>query len=178
MVATPGKRVTKPVTKKVTSAAQWRTAKRKGVVIDLPSGNTAKVARTLDLTSLVKQGHIPNPLAGIVNKMISTGGALPPGEELSAEAVNQMIDLVNENVAKCMIEPKCVVPPKDAEEGWEPEDEDAISVEEMELSDRMFIFTFAQGAASDLQQFRGGPTAVVAPVPDGEGVPVPAESNT
>ncbi len=176
-MVTQSKRTTKPVTKKVTSAAEWRTAKLKGVVIELPSGHVVKVTRTLDLTSLVKQGHIPNPLAGLVNKMISTGGALPPGEELSSEAVNQMIDLVNINVAKCMIEPKCVVPPEDAEEGWEPE-EDAISVEEMELSDRMFIFSFAQGAASDLQQFRGGPAPVVAPVPDGKGVPVPAESNT
>lgn len=159
----------------VTSASEWRNKKKKGQIITLPSGLVARVMRVMDLMEMIKNGKIPSPLTGVINNMVSDKTAGPEKaseeqEKLDPDAVSEMLKLIDDCVARAMVEPKVEIPPEDAPTYWEPEDEDAISINDMELDDRFFIFTFAQGFASDLESFRKGQAAFMAGVPDGEGV--------
>lgn len=169
----------------VTPASQWRTQTKEGFVTELPSGNFARIRRTMDLFDLLKNGQIPNPLAARIKDMLnSKGGGLPDlsqGEGDQGEAVTQMMDLVARQCVATFVEPRVEVKPddwdpeaidpdtKEKKGEWEPS-EGAISIDDLTIQDRMFVFAFAQGMALDLSAFRGQPAAPVAPVTHGEGV--------
>jgi hypothetical protein len=164
-----------PEIRETTSAKNWKTPRRQGFLLDLPSGNTARVRRTLDIYHMMKAGTIPNPLSGIINEMMKGERTGIDMKELEPQALQQMLRLLDNCAAGSMVDPPCVIPPDDAPSDWEPADENAISVADLTLEDKMFIFSFSQGAAGDLESFRAQQAAVVANVPDGEGVPVQAE---
>lgn len=161
----------------VTSAAEWKAAKKQeGEVIELPSGKFMRVKRTMTMLVMLKAGQLPNPLASIVQEMMNKGGNIDPSAfgGKSLEAVQQMLDLADQAVLKAAVEPRVQMKPEDWDEkhpgeDWEP-DEDAISLEDVDQDDRMYIFSYAQGAAADLTSFREGQNAFMAQLSNGEGV--------
>lgn len=171
-----------------TSATEWRSSRKAGFLSTLPSGNVARLRRTMDLLTLLRTGTIPNPLRGIINEMIQGQGekTLDPSE-MSEEGFIQFVDLLNDTVVKCVIEPSvqkhpdAPKPPDDPEdsatyerfqeemvawEQWEPEP-GYLSTNDFELEDKMFIFMVAHGMASDLSSFREVQDQSVASVQDG-----------
>jgi hypothetical protein len=84
-----------------------------GFVVELPSGNFAKIRRTLDLPTLLRSGQIPNPLAGIVRKAMAEGDPdilknIP--QEKSGPVMEQLLDLMDTVVCRSMIEPRVTRP--------------------------------------------------------------------
>lgn len=172
----------------VTSVSEWRSPTKTGQIIELPSGNRARVKRTMDLMELLKAGKIPNPLNSIVEEMIAQGKADLSNEEIGADAVIQMIDFIDDNVVRAMVDPKCERPPAPKENEtadeysarlieWEPPS-GKLSVNDIDLDDRMFIFAFSQGLASDLESFRRAQGAVMAPISTGKELSVPSQPNS
>jgi hypothetical protein len=160
-------------TPQVTPASEWRK-KKQGFVVTLPGGNVIRMRRTMDLFSLVKAGKIPNPLAGIVKSAMKQGGGAPDPEEmaknLNEEAIVQMLELVDASIPKIVLEPRVVARPDDADFDWEPP-EGAIEVTDLEVEERMFIYSVAQGGAADLESFREQQNSFMAPPSDGSDVP-------
>lgn len=142
----------------VTPAEAWRTGAKEGFVIELPSGKRARVKRTMNLLTMLEKGKIPNPLAGRMREMIAERKAMPElkGDDAS-EAVPQLLDLVAAQVKRNFVEPRVEEEPADWDEEtdgeWEPS-EGAISLEDVDMQDRMYAFAFAQGMALDLEKFR------------------------
>lgn len=150
-----------------TSVSEWRTTPIEGFVLKLPSGKSVKMRRTLDMFELLRQGRIPNPLAGVVRKMMDGGGKPTNMKDIADDpkALEQFLDLLNSAVARAVIEPRVVV----TEDGNPPED--ALDVTEIDMDDRMYIFAVAQGGATDLEQFRKQQDEFMASVQDVPRVP-------
>lgn len=177
---TENKRHTPKKTPQITSAQAWSQGQADGVVTELPSGKIVMLVRKLDLPVMLRSGRIPNPLAGVIRKMIN-GGQEKPGlpEEMSQDPVvfEQMMDMVDNAVAAAMVEPKAIVPPTKGKHpstaiGFSETDEafqkrwndyedvladveaNTISTDWVSLEDKIFIFFFSQGGAADLATFR------------------------
>jgi len=168
----------------VTTASEWGKSKTQpvedGLLVPLPSGNVVKVRRTMDMMALLRAGRIPNPLAGIVQKMIDTGNAnladaMKSSGPQTAKVSQQLLDLLDQTWMRAVIEPEFDAPDlrgqlKDASgknikpdethdeylariENWKPE-EGKISIFDVDNDDKMYVFGVAQGAAVDLARFR------------------------
>lgn len=167
-------------TPQVSTASSWKGAAVEGQVITLPSGNVVRCKRTMDLMTLMKAGKIPNPLSGIINSMVSRGGQMPSMDDVGDEGVSALLGFIDKNVIESVVEPKIVPVPEpekdedadayaDRLKGWTPDDPDAVPISWIDMDDRMFIFTFSQGMASDLESFREEQAAAMASVADGPG---------
>jgi hypothetical protein len=169
-------------------------SKEEGFITPLPSGNVVRMRRSLDLVVQLQSGQIPNPLAGIVRKMIDTGNPNFPMDAADSNTMLQFLDLMNETAVHCIISPPFAMPPKRGygENGRKlPKPETAeeyqarlekwvcpeghISVWDMEMEDRLFVFAVAQGAAANLATFREQSERTLAALQAGEGVREPAK---
>lgn len=165
----------------VTDANAWRSSRKEGFVVRLPSGNTCRVRRTMDLMTMLRAGKIPNPLAKIVRESIRSSGdpTKMDTSDLDEEALEQMMDMIDKGAAKAIIEPPVMFPPDDEDdpENWVPP-EGNISIYDLTIEDRMFVFNVAQGAAGDLNSFRRLQDRTLAHVPNGEQVSDSPQSAT
>lgn len=175
-----------------TSIEDWGRAKSvEGFIVELPSGNRCKVRRTLDLPFLLKSGQIPNPLAGIVQKQMDTQrpdlflneAANHPQQ---SKIVNQLGDMLDAQVVKMMIEPKVsrpnplgMDPANGRDEDWDhylerirdwQPDEGTLSVFDISMEDKVFLFSIGQGMAADLESFRAEAIATLDVVQAGKNV--------
>jgi hypothetical protein len=144
-----------------TSAAEWRSARKQGFVVTLPSGQKAMVRRTLDLFAKLKEGKIPNPLASQITRMIEENRIVTDEKELGEEGVIQMLDMFDETLEAMMITPRFERPPADAPWNWEPS-AGAIGPDDMMLEDKVFLFGVAQGGTADVASFRQQSSHLVA----------------
>lgn len=204
-----------------TSISSWKKGpaipkptRAEGFIVDLPSENVVLMTRTMDMPILLKTGKIPNPLAGIVQRMIDTRNPEYPQEAMDTEVMMQLLDLMHETIVRCVLEPPFDMPAprvrsgKDIETAedyqqrlseWTPdftedgerehitlmdsdpehekscECERKISVWDMYMDDRLYIFAVAQGAAADLASFRKEQERNVADLQAGERVRVPTK---
>lgn len=156
---------------KVTTVSEHRSREPEGFLVKCPSGLVVKMRRTLDLFVLLKTGRIPNPLGSMVQSMMDKG-AVDMGElsSVSGAAMQQFLAMMDDCVVKAVISPKIVLVSGDQEMP-----EDALDITEVDPDDRMFIYSVAQGGAADLAKFRDEQNAVMASLPDGQGVPKPAK---
>lgn len=189
----------------VTAPTEWgkkkETPVEDGLIVPLPSGNVVKVRRTMDMLALLRSGRIPNPLAGIVQKMIDTGNpdlasAMQATGPESAKTSQQLLDLLDATWLRAVIEPEFDGPPQRGklrdEAGrfikqhetvdeyqerlstWTPED-GKISIFDVDMDDKMYVFGVAQGAAVDLARFRAEQDAALDLVHANEPVPSSGE---
>lgn len=198
---TTPKKANNPKNLKPTSASEWKKSDtlyesdillEEGFVTELPSGNVVRMTRRLDMTAMLTDGKIPNPLAGVVQKMIDERdplGLVKNGND-DPRVSQQLLDLVNQIVIENVIEPPMAGPeprgkvkdeatgkfiPESAEEyqdrllNWQcPEGH--VAVFQLTLEDRFYIFSVAQGAAADLARFRSESKRVMGNVSKSEGV--------
>jgi hypothetical protein len=142
-----------------TSSSAWRSTRKEGFVVELPSGNKARVRRTLDLFDLVRQGKVPNKLIKVVQQMMGGGRNMKEmnlsPEELDSETLQEMTKFIDVCCTRVMIEPRCMFPPDgDPEpELWDPP-EGAISIFDLGEEDKLYLFHLAQGGVADIEKFR------------------------
>lgn len=154
----------------ITAASEWG-ADKQGFVVELPSGRVARIKRSLDLSALLKQGRIPNPLNSIIMEMVRTKKQDFDIAKLDPDAMQQFMKLVDDIMCRCFVEPRCQQPPErlpgedinayqERADAWAPA-EGSIHVEWVSEIDKMFVFAVAQGAATDLAPFREAESADV-----------------
>lgn len=146
-----------------TAAADWKSPRKMGFVIPLPSGNACRMRRTLNLRVMAESGAIPNPLAKDIlsridpdNKTVAINFA-----DLSEKSRVQTLDLIDRTVVEALVEPTVEIPPETDEDGnpvmaefWQPTTPGAISIMDLSVDDKFYIFAIAQGAVDDLRSFR------------------------
>jgi len=148
----------------VTLAREWRKPREEGYLVELPSGNVARLG-PVDLSQFLLDGDIPDLLAPFVARMLFEGVS---DEELDAEfapekaleKAGETMQLINTICRASFIEP-CIV---DEDPG-----EDAILIEDVTVDDRNFVFSVATRGVMALKSFRVGQEEDVEPLPDSEG---------
>lgn len=170
----------KPNPKPVTTAKGWKKASSDAEEVELPSGNVALIRRP-GLPELMANNIFPDSLTGIAQRAVDQGksGKNPKLAELESEKAMRdvmgdpqkmadMMDVFDRATSMCVVEPKCVYykdeqgNPRDSaarevlahELGYEAA-EDVIWSDEVDLSDKLFIFQFVVGGTRDLERFRG-----------------------
>lgn len=176
----------------VTSPTEWgarATPVENGFITELPSGNVIRMQRTMDMLVLLRTGQIPNPLAGIVQKMIDSGDpGFPADAAKNPNVAEQLLDLLDRTWMKAVIEPPFDAPrPRGkSEDGrnieetqqqyidriskWSPA-EGKISVFDVDVNDKLYVLVVAQGVAADLAKFREVTEESVAALSASERVP-------
>jgi len=154
-----------------TSAEEWKSPRKQGFLIMLPSGNVMRMRRTMNIVKAVKAGTIPNPLGQIVRNQIGGGMPLLRMADLPEDAMVQTLDLIDQSVLLAAVEPKVEIPPEDADpEFWSPETPGTISIMDLSLVDKLFITQVAQGGTTNLDRFREEQKIVVGSAPSGRKV--------
>lgn len=146
-----------------TSVEEWGGAEE-GFLITLPSGKVCRIKRTLDMTVQLSAGLIPNPLATIIRQSMHSGeGNFMKEAAKDDKALEQMMAMVDRNVVNSVVEPKISMPdPRGDNEGdeayvkrlneWKPTP-GTLSIWMVDVQDRLYIMTVAQGRAADLESF-------------------------
>lgn len=160
------KRVTPKTKKAVSTAEEWKKSGSTDHDIEVPSGNVAKVRRK-PMDALMAAGIIPNSLMPIVQEALQSGKEpdLNP-EELTADQMEGVLQLVDGVVVSCTLQPH--VSPIPADEA--DRDESKLYVDEVLMKDKMFIFQFVVGGTADVESFREEQGQRLEPVPASEDV--------
>ena len=169
---------------RATSGAAWREPRQAGIPVQLPSGNIARL-RPVEPQALLKQGEIIDILTPLVAKMLFQGA------DASAETIAQVIGDAtagtDDNPAQLQeaatrladLERVCDIVCKaafvDPRVVDDPQAENEIAPDDIELADKVHVFTLALRGAAALRHFRYEPSADVESVPDEQGQPQPAE---
>lgn len=162
----------------VTPPTEWRGGRFSGQYITLPSGNRARVKRTLSLITAMENGTLPNPLSKHIDTMLKAGMGNPnttasPEEQknealkqfanMDQEAIVQLFKLIEDEVCEIFVSPKVErVPEGEDPAKWRPEDPDTLALSDLTWEDKLYAYNFAQGAPADLARFRDAQAAVAA----------------
>ena len=131
----------KPFDQPITTASTWKYPE---YIAELPSGNVARL-RPLNLAQCVLNGTVPNPLLGIVNKLI--GQETDVIDQVQKEDPKKLILLMNWIVCQVMVEPV-------AWDGEGEQPEGTISHDQIPDDDRTFVTAFAFRGVNALGKFR------------------------
>ena len=155
-----------------TTASAWKKQSAEGTPLVVPSGNTCLV-RAPGLQVFIKQGMIPNSLLPIVNEAIKKG-TMPTDDkfdiEENPEMLNEMMELMDAVTVHCVVEPAVQHIPLDDEGETVPfsqRDPETLYVDEVDFTDKIFIFQYAVGGTADLAKFRQELSEHVEIVPGG-----------
>lgn len=175
-----------PKVLRATSGAAWRAARETGVPVQLPSGNIAHL-RPVPPERLVAQGEIVDILTPLVAQMLFAGadataetiekaiGAVlgdgeedPDPEQLRSAATNLVnIERVCDLVCRAAFVNPIIVD--------DPQADNEIGLDDLDLADKVHVFTLALRGAAALQHFRAQPETDVEPVSNGQGDVQPAQ---
>lgn len=150
-------------------AAQFNKG-RMGEPLQLPSGAEI-IARRAPLLTILRAEGMPHPLQVIVNKMIADTARANPGanpnggdgggaaqrvsekfrKELTDTIMADPINLIGKvgGVALCI----CSIDPKFVD--GEAASDDEVSLSDVELADKVFMFNWLAGTEMDVSSFRG-----------------------
>jgi hypothetical protein len=152
-----------------TSGATWRQPRTEGYTKELPSGAVARL-RPVTPDQLIISGDVPDILTPLVVQMLYRG---TNGSELTQlvsaqESLSQAkatITLCNAVCRAAFVEPRIVD---------DPQADDEISINDVAIIDRYFVFQLASQPAEVLRAFMFPEAPTVAVVPDGDGDGEPA----
>lgn len=208
--AAPRNTQSEPV--EVTPVSAWAGAVEviEGKLVELPSGNTARM-RNVEPTTFLEGGFLPDPLTQIVRAAIQTKQGIRPQQiNKMAEDPEQLIATMqtfDRVLAYVMVEPECRLRPDcvamilsdDGESDvmcdlpWHDpihqvagtpnrhvcqigeRDPNVLYVDQVSMEDKVFVFQWALGGTSNLEQFRKEHRANVESVANGQGVRVAAK---
>lgn len=112
-----------------TSGREWRAPREQGLTVALPSGHVARI-RPVGMDLVVRVGYIPGVLSNFIVQMIETGkGDLPTTANLDEE--KEWFRFLDCLVELAFVSPKVVA---------SPQAEDEISIDDVELADKMAIW--------------------------------------
>jgi hypothetical protein len=138
----------------VTSGKQWRKRREEGVEIKFPTTNNIARIRPLDVDFFIKQGRIHNLLESAVFENL-TGKEITAYTEDEITAFTTTLDFLDEVARACFVSPKIVD---------EPTADDEISVKDVTLDEKYFLFGLLVRPAQALDSFRPEQTGDVASV--------------
>lgn len=128
-----------------------------GNIVELPSGQKARLRR-LGVQRLAALGVLSNTdlLTSLVDKKhINRVKGSPELDEESLmgdpEGMMKALAMVDQIVIATVIEPRLSPSPADDQE---PRDESKMYVEDVDLTDKMFILNYTIGRSKDLESFR------------------------
>jgi hypothetical protein len=170
---------------RATSGAAWRALRTQGVPIELPSGHIAHL-RPVAPEALVAQGEILDILTPLVTQMLFQGvdasadaiaqvlggmmeaddGADPAQLRAAATNLAHLEQVCDQVCRAAFVDPRIVD---------DPQADDEIALADLDLTDKVHVFTLALRGAAALQHFRAEPPADVEPVPDRQGDEQPAQ---
>lgn len=154
----------------VTNGLEWRRNREEGELVQLPySGKLVRI-RTVRPDMLLRLGKIPNPLASLMVDIIygrvdsdKMDNFLSLGE--SVEAAMDMLESLRIVCSASFVSPKIVDNPTQANE---------ISIDDIELNDRSYIFRLTFVSAEALKTFRYQPPTDVEIASNGAADPQPS----
>lgn len=149
---------------KPTLGAAWRKPREEGYVVELPSGNCARL-RPVSLDVLIMQGQLPDLLTPIAAKMLWADTQTDAIAD-QLELAKGYTELVHYTVKASVLEPKIV----DV-----PQADDEVSLEDIDFADKTAIFQLATQPSEVLRRFRRKQAGDVEPLSDGEGNEQPGE---
>lgn len=144
---------------RVTSGSDWRKPREEGFIKTLPSGKSARL-RPVDMGVLLASGEVPNLLTPLaVGRIMGEEELEEPVDENEAlrEHTTEMVELMNLVCKASFLEPRIVE---------EPTEDNEISIEDLEFSDRSFVWSLATQGAEMLRKFRLGEVPGVDDVSD------------
>lgn len=156
-------------TPEVSDVSAWK--KDRTPTLELPSGKSVK-ARRSSLQVFMKTGLIPNSLMGIVQKAMARG-VEPDLSDVAGDVsqINDMLKMIDDVVCFVITEPQIHPIPEKNDDGTEPmRDDELLYVDEVDDTDKMFIYQWSVGGTADLEQFRRESAAELAVVQRGEAV--------
>jgi len=131
----------------------WRKPREEGHLIQLPSGNCARL-RAVGLDLMVKLGRIPDAMASVaLDALEGRGDGTQQLKDLAEGA--QMIEFVESVCELAFVSPKIV---KD------PQADDEIHINDVDMGDKWFVLGFLNRPARELERFRQKQHRDVAPV--------------
>lgn len=161
-----------------TTGVEWRKPREQGYLQVLPSGNRAMLRPITPAALMAIMGEIPDHLTPIVQEMIFGGirnaqidaliqAMTPTAARDSLSKAAQGVEFANTLCKIAFVEPKVVD---------QPQADNEISPDDIELADRYFVLTIAMQPLEVLRSFRFKPLADVAPLPDSADVqPTPEQ---
>lgn len=147
----------------VSSGLEWRKNREQGELIQLPYSGYIVRIRTVKPDMLLKLGKIPQVLTTLVVDMIYDRGEEDKFEKFlsaneTAEEAREMLESLRVVCVAGVIEPKIVD---------NPTKDDEISIEDIDLADRSFIFRLVFAPSEALSRFRYEPPSDVDVVANG-----------
>lgn len=161
---------------------------RMGGIMELPSGLIMKLKNPGGLQSFIANGTIPNSLLGIVQEGLQgkTGvDAAKAANELSKDmnSIGEMITMLDLVFVQTAKEPKVYPAPTDEdlerhnilnptkklEDVDDLRDDDRLYVDEIDQTDKQFVFQWVSGGVRDLETFRAELASNVADLSASEG---------
>lgn len=150
----------------VTSVSEWKKDSQvKATPLPLPSGKTALVRRP-GMQVFLNRGMIPNSLLEVIGPIMEQAQKKPGavtdkkidaelnvmGEKMLQDPakIKEMLDLVDAVTVFCVVQP----PVHQTPENFEDREDDLLYVDEVDETDKMFIFNYAVGGSGDLEPFR------------------------
>lgn len=134
-----------------TSGSTWRRPYVEGEVVQLPSGNYARL-RPVALDMLVAKGEIPDFLTNVAAMTLWVETDMEKASE-NGELLKQFTELVNLIVPAVFMDPKIVD---------DPQADDEISIEHVSFTDKAAAFQLAIQGAEAMRRFREQQEADVA----------------
>jgi len=154
----------------VTKGSEWRRNREEGEIIQLPYSGKLVRLRTVRPDHLLKLGRIPDPLTRLVVDMIYGKSETKDidaflEEQTSIEDAKEMLESLRVVCTAGLVEPKIVD---------NPVGEDEISMDDIELADRGYIFRLVFVPAEALSTFRYKPPTDVEVMANGAADPQPS----
>jgi hypothetical protein len=139
----------------VTAPRAW-VSKRRGELVELPSGNVARL-RKVEIFEIVATGSIPDSLSALISEVIAATekGTTPDDQKLQEEfaqtvTVEELAQMVARVVPLVFAEPRLVAEPRQPDY-----DAGELALEDVDWDDRLFAFNWAMGEVGIVADFFG-----------------------
>lgn len=163
--------------RKVSSAGDFK----KAVYTDLmlPSGNVV-AAKRIGVQAFLATGKIPNSLLPIMNGALTGKQSAPDLEAMDPAMIADAMVMFDVAAIQCVVQPVVHEVPADIKnaDGTTspgPRSDELLYVDEMDLEDKQFIFSWVVGGTSDVAKFRESTQQELAAVRAGRQVGLPAK---
>lgn len=150
-----------------TEGRVWRAPREKGITVKLPSGNVARI-RPVGMDLVVRVGYIPGVLANTIVGMIETGHGEPP-TSADLEEEKEWFRFLDCLCELAFVAPRIVK---------EPQADDEISIDDVELQDKMAIWRVLGAPARALVDYFQRQAQPVEAVANAEVHPSTGESDS
>ena len=130
--------------------------KRVQAIVQLPSGLVVKLRNPGGLSAFMGSSTIPNGLMPLVTKQLSKGGTEQDEAKILEEIdkdpqlVLQMSQMMDSVTLKCIVEPTI----HEAPESEEDRSDDLLYVDEIDMSDKHYIYNWITSGVTELEPFR------------------------